>query len=821
MRLRHLDILARLTIGALLTVPASAPPALAQQPTQAQIEAALRGPGAAESVRQRLRDSGLTTEQVRARLRASGYSAALLDAYMGEEQSGAAQRDLVLTEQQAEAIRVLGIPEAVPETAPMAVGDMPTTPSGRASDVFGVDVFRRSTTQFLPLLSGPTPADYRLGPGDVLVLILTGDVEAAHQLSITRDGFVLIPQIGQLYLSNLTMEQARSLMYERLSRAYSGLRRGAGGTTHFELSVASVRAIQVFVIGEVTQPGAYQMSALGTALTALYTAGGVTDQANMRAVSIRRGGRAVASFDLYDYLLKGDTRQDIRLENGDVVFVGLRERRVRVGGAVRRRAWYDVSPTETLRDILAAAGGLSAEGSVSRITIDRVLPPAQRSERGPQRVVIDVPVTPRDSFVVPPMRLEDDDRVTLYSLDSTTTGFVEIGGSVFIPGRVGLHQGMRLSDLLERAGGVRKGTFSGRVHISRLKEPDQTRQLISVALPSDSGGAMSDDPLLQAEDIVTVYSVLAQRVAREVAISGAVNRAVRVPYVDGMTVRDLILKADGLAPGASLDSVEIARLPERRTEGSLAVTVRAPIDSTYLFDRDSLGRYLGPPGQQFRASGTPEIELRPWDNVVVLRQPGWEFQRTVAIMGQVRFPGRYALESRTDRLADLLRRAGGLAPAAYPTGTEFWRSFDRRGRVGIDLDAAQRDPRSPSNMILMEGDSVYVPEYVPLVQVGGAVQSPSAVLYVTGRKLDDYIDAGGGTTREADLAHTYVIQPTGQIESVRRRFLLPDRLPVPQAGAVVVVPSKDPEDRKELLSLIGSVVQIVSAAITLVVVVTR
>ena len=792
----------------------------AQQPSQARVQAALQQPGAADAVRERLRESGLTPDQVRARLTASGFAAGLLDPYMVTEQSGASARDLTLSREQEEAVRVLGIPEFESVAAPLATGSLAMTIKEQ-SGVFGVDVFRRTTTQFLPLLSGPTPPDYRLGPGDALVLILTGDVEAAHQLSITREGFVLIPQVGQIYLANLTMEQARSLLFDRLGRAYSGIRRGAGATTHFELSVASVRAVQVFVIGEVSQPGAYQISALGTALTALYTAGGVTEQANLRAVDIRREGRSVATFDLYDYLLEGDTRNDIRLENGDVVYVGLRERRVKVSGSVRRSAWYDVASGESLREVLAAAGGINAEGSLARITIDRVLPAAQRATEGPQRVVIDVPVTPRDSFVVPPIVLEDDDRITLYELDATTSGYVEITGNVYLAGRVGFQTGMRLSQLLNRAGGVKKGTFAGRAHISRLNAFDQTRRLISVQLPADSAAPWVEDPILQDEDRVTIYSVLRQRIAREVVISGAVNKPTRVPFADGMTVRDLVLAADGLAQGASLDSVEIARLPLARSAGVLAVTIRAPIDSTYLFDRDSLGRYLGPPGAQFRASGAPEIGLLPWDNVVILRQPGWEFQRTVSIQGQVRYPGRYALESRTERLGDLVRRAGGLAPAAYPLGAEFWRSFDRRGRVGIDLSSIERDPKVPSNMILLAGDSVFVPEYIPLVQVGGAVQSPSAVLYTVGRKLEDYIDAAGGVTREADHKRTYVVQPSGQIESVKHRLFSFDRLPVPMAGAVVIVPSKNPEDRKDYVSLLSSIVQIATAAVTLIVVVTR
>src|SRR5207245_4189110 len=222
------------------------------------------------------------------------------------------------------------------------------------SNVFGVDVFRRSTPPSLPLLAGPGPPDYHLGPRDVLVLILTGDVELAYTLQVTREGFVFIPQVGQVFVSSLTLEQLRDVLYTRLGRVYSGVKRSANATTRFDLSVANVRANQIFVVGEVAQPGAYQISSLGTVLTALYAAGGVTDRAKLRGVEVQRSGKTIATLDLYDYLLRGDTRADVRLETGDVVFVPIHLSRVRVSGAVLRPAVYEAKAGETLADMIGA-----------------------------------------------------------------------------------------------------------------------------------------------------------------------------------------------------------------------------------------------------------------------------------------------------------------------------------------------------------------------------------------------------------------------------------------------------------------------------------
>src|SRR5512135_664081 len=325
--------------------PALPPPSQAEAALQQALQ---QNPALASQIRNRIAGSGLTPDQIRARLQASGYPPTLLDAYLGAEQPGATAPGISMD--QVAAIQAIGLtPISVSLTSiPVDTGFVRALRAGSkpesASLVFGVDAFRRTTTQFLPLLSGPVPPDYKLGPGDQLVLILTGDVELTYTLPVTREGFVLIPQVGQVYVSTLTLEQLRDLLYTRLGRVYSGVRR-TNPTTHFDVSVANVRANQVYVTGEVTQPGAYQISSLGTVLTALYAAGGVTERANTRTVEVRRADSVAARFDLYDYLLHGDTKNDIRLQTGDVVFVGLRGTRATVRGAVVRPAIYELKGT--------------------------------------------------------------------------------------------------------------------------------------------------------------------------------------------------------------------------------------------------------------------------------------------------------------------------------------------------------------------------------------------------------------------------------------------------------------------------------------------
>ncbi len=793
-------------------VPAAAPAQQVPPPGQAAqaLQQAMQQPGMAEMLRQRLQQSGLSQEQIRARLQASGYPATLLDSYLTPSIPG--QTVAAPGSQEVAAIQALGLSTAGlwADSLPLDTGlvrTVPTAGSDTATSVFGVDVFRRTTTQFLPLLSGPVPADYLLGPGDNLVLILTGDVELAYSLSVTREGFVFIPQVGQVHVANLTLDQLRSVLYARLGRVYSGVRRGAGASTQFDLTVASVRAVQVYVVGEVAQPGAYQLSALGTVLTGLYAAGGITERANTRRIDVRRADSVVASFDLYDYLLKGDTRNDIRLETGDVIFVGVHGPRVEVRGAVLRPAIYEMrTESETLAQLVAAAGGFRSDAARSRLSIERVVPPAQRQPTTPPRMVIETPLGAGGQ--VPPLTLEDGDIVTVDSLNQGIRRYVDIRGSVYQPGRYGLEDGMTLSRLVSLAGGFRPATYAGRAHIERLNPGDSTRLLLAVRLPADSAAPWPQDQRLSDYDVITVYGRPEMRDSITVSIAGAVNEPGRFPWREGMTLRDLVLMARGPGIGAYLVEAEIASLPVDRSGGQMSTTMRVPLDSTYLFDRDSLGRFLGPPGLPAPGSGAPEVTLQPFDNVLIFRQPDFELQRSVEILGEVRFPGTYALRAKDERIADLVERTGGLTRRAYPNGIRFIRVLNHAGRINIDLERALRDRDSRDNLILQPGDSIFVPEYQPSVRVFGAVNAPGSVLWRSGASMDYYIAGAGGFVRNADRGGSSVRQANGEIEKASR-FLIFRNAPDPGPGAEVYVPFRPVDGQR------GEWMQIVTTSMTL------
>jgi polysaccharide biosynthesis/export protein len=840
-------------------------PGVQQMPTPDQARQLLQNqPELVEQLRQRLQLSGLTPDQVRSRLRSAGYPENLLDAYLpGSDSSrvtSMAPRTLdavralgLLSDAEADSLQSQDSTRIISDSLQQVLDSLRAlkSDSARADSLadsvavlrsqlklFGLETFRRTSTRFLPAQAGPVDENYRLGSGDVLVLILTGDVEQVYTLTVTREGFVVIPQVGQVYVANLTLGQLEDQLYSRLRRVYSGIRRGLNGTTKFQVSVARLRNIQVFVAGDVVRPGAYQISGAGTVLTALYAAGGPTASGTFRSVQIRRGGKLLDSLDLYDYLLKGINSSDVRLETGDVVFVPVHRGFVKVAGEVTRPAVYELETQETLRDLIQFAGGFGPAAYQARVRIHRILPPEARGGASQARVVVDVGPEQFAGGGVPAVPLEPGDSVTVLSVATRLRGYVTVRGNVWVEGQVGLSPGMKLSDAIRLAGGPKPDVYLDRILISRTNE-DSTRVQLRSAF-SDSTGTLAQDLTLQEEDDIRVFSRAAFLPTRYVTVVGAVRTPGRVPYRDGMTMRDVVLLAQGVTEDADLREAEIARRITGADPGTLAATIRVPIDSTFRAGGGTDG-VLGPVPNG--AAGIPDVALQPYDNVLILRQTGWELQRLVFVTGQVKHPGRYALLSKTERVGDLIKRAGGLTPQAYSGGVQFYRSYNQghnpseqkppeiglsgraplppgfTERVGIDLPRVLKNSKFRDNIILASGDSIHIPEYNPIVMVEGAVNAPGAVAYAPGKSLDWYVNAAGGYTQLGDNKHPYVTQPDGKREGVKRRTILADDVPKPKSGAVVFVPARVAQEQGgNFVGVLGTVAQLVGAVVTLIVV---
>ena len=528
----------------------------ADRPSPAEAQAMLQSdPALAAKLRDRLAGSGMTPDQVRARLRAEGYPEHMLDSYMSGgsgADTGAAPSDSVFG-----AVAALNLPadstgaierqwlqsHATRDTT--AVVEAPVDSTGRT--IYGLSVFRQKTSMFDPNAAGPVDDSYVLGPGDQLVLILTGDVEVAHSLEVTREGFVVIPQVGQLHVANLTLGQLDALLATRLSRVFGNVGKGPGAGTRYSVSVSRLHLNQVFVVGEATLPGSYQVSSAGTALSALYAAGGPSSNGSMRRVEVRRGGRTVDSLDVYDYLLRGDASHDVRLKTGDIVFVPVHGPRVRVVGEVARPATYEMKDQESLSDVIKSAGGFNAEAAQRRVMVERILPPGQRAPDGRDRVVIDVPAERLASAGGTAFRTEAGDVVRVFPVSDAVRDRIAVMGSVWAPGPQGFKPGMRLSEALRNAGGVRPDAMMDNVLVTRLM-PDSTKRQLRATLTDRAGGVLND-LALEENDEVQVFAGSQMREERYVAIGGAVRQPGRFPFRMGMTLRDLVLLAGGAGLG--------------------------------------------------------------------------------------------------------------------------------------------------------------------------------------------------------------------------------------------------------------------------------
>jgi polysaccharide biosynthesis/export protein len=834
--------------------------ASAQNPSPAQAQQMLQNnPALLQQLRQRIMTSGLTPDQVRARLKAEGYPENLLDAYLP---GGSGSPDSTAsTDQVFSAITKLGIVDTaevdllrcgigpdslvIPDTLPNGlidttqnarrVGDRraslrtrclaqedsltrglkpPGPPADSGFTIFGLDFFRNRSTTFNPNLAGPVDANYRINSGDQLALILTGDVEQSYQLPVTREGFIVIPQVGQVYVNNLTMAELENVLYNRLGRVYSGVRRGPGATTHFYITPARLGSNQIYVTGDVLRPGSYRISSAATALTALYASLGPSDNGSLRQILVRRGP-AVDTLDVYDYLLNGNTTHDVRLNNGDLVFVPVHGARVRIVGEVARPATYEMKSGETLADALRYAGGFTATAARQHVQIERIVPPAQRAPGGRDRIVTEIVSDDFVSGTGPSVPVLPGDVIRVFSIATRVRNRITVAGDVWSPGSIGITSGMRLSDALRLAGGVRPDVYLGEILISRTR-PDSTHLQLRATLRDTTGAVINDLPL-QEDDAIRVFSVSEFRPTRYVAINGAVRKSGQFPYREGMTIRDLVLLSGGLDQSAYLNEAEIARLPANRADGVTATTFRVPLDSSYLFERGPDGKYLGPPGLPAPSGPNPDVIVQPYDNVLIMRQPNWELLRTASIAGEVRYPGRYTLTTKTERITDLIKRAGGLTNDAYANGVVFLRTAGKVGRIGIELPDVLKNSRSNDNLPLLDGDSLFIPRFNPVVNVQGAVNSPVAVTFTPGKDIEYYVRAAGGPTVKADLNRAYVTQPNGKVEARQSHFLIPDNVPRPQPGSTVFVPNRDPTERTfDLVTGLGTISSVVAGLATLI-----
>ena len=791
MRRLALSVPFLMTLHALVSL--SPHPARAQTRAQQEVRRLTGQQVSQEEILSQLAASGLARAQVRGQLISMGIDPSYADAYF-DRLDGSAVGPLDQSADFLQALAVLGafsdpsglLPSDAMSAQRVSLARTLEAIPNSVLTVFGRSIFGGVTTEFQPEVTGPVDPDYQLGPGDQLQLILTGDVELALPLDVTREGFIVIPDVGQIFVNGLTLGDLTDRLYARLGAVYSGVRRGGDATTTFHVALGRLRSNQVFLMGDVSLPGAYQVSSVATVFNALYNAGGPGEQGSMRSIEVRRGRRLAGEVDLYDYLIEGDASEDIRLEQGDRLFVPIVGSQISIDGFVRRPAIYELKPGEQLRDLIRFAGGPQPAAYLRRIQIDRILPPAERTP-GRERMLLDVDLEtmPSDEDFA----LIDGDRVTILGIGDRRDNQVVVEGHVEKPGLYELAPNMTLGDVITRAGGLLPDAFDVVAHLIRLEEADSTYVLERVSL--EAGGQPEPDVVLREMDRVVIYGRSELRTAAFVSIGGEVKDPGVFPLNVGMTAEDLLLAAGGFTERADPLTAELVRRQNSSLLGDrVAVSLDIVFDPSLPSALDLISDGPGPEAGAERGEPARAIELQAGDRVFVRRLQGLRDEGDVVLSGEVLYPGPYALEYRGETVSSLLQRSGGLTPDAYRAGGRLVRSGLP---LGLDLEDALASPGSAADLLLLPGDLLEVPQFDGTVQILGAVEFQSRTRWQEGMSLGDYLDQAGGVVENGDRNRA-VVTYANQERQRSRKFLIFRSDPRVEPGSTISVPFKEPRE---------------------------
>lgn len=672
--------------------------------------------------------------------------------------------------------------------------------SKNGSRVFGRDIFNSKLLSFEPNMNIATPQNYRLGPGDAVIIDIYGASQKTEQCTVSPDGDVTIEGYGPVQVSGLTVAQANARLRSTLGSRYTSSR--------VRLTVGQARTIMVNVMGEVRLPGTYTLSAFATVFHALYMAGGTNDLGTLRNIKVYRSGRLVTVVDIYDYILNGRLTGNVRLAEGDVIVVGPYDCLVNISGKVKRPMFYEMKKNESVASLLKYAGSFTGDAYTKAVRVNR--------KTGREYSVYNVGEFDFSSF-----QIADGDSVEVDSILPRFANTVEVRGAVFRPGKYNLGgQVNSVRTLLAQAEGVTEKAFTARAVMHRMKA-DRTLEAIRVDVAGIMSGRVADIPLKE-NDVLFIPTRSEEIQERTITIRGEVNYPGTYRYAENETVEDFVLQAGGLTDRASSVNVNISR----RVTDPKALRPDSVIAQTFTVSlKDG-----------FAVDGRPEFKLMPFDEVYVMRSPAYSEQQNVSVEGEVVFAGMYTLPKDNVRLSELFRKSGGSNGLAYIKGARLMRRANEAEKermravlrmqqeqlqknllqlsassnnaggmqqvaedaknaelakfnvpdeypVGIDLDEALKNPGSDADVVLREGDRLIVPKYNGTVKVNGAVMYANTVAYEKGKRASYYIDQAGGYATDAVKSHAYIIYMNGCVAKVSHGARV-------MPGCEIVVPAK-------------------------------
>lgn len=654
------------------------------------------------------------------------------------------------------------------------------------SKIYGSTLFNNKKLVFEPNLRIATPVNYMLGPDDELNIDIFGEVMDNYTVKVSPEGTVKILNLSPIYINGLSIEAASARIISRLRQLYQGLNKPGSGSSAI-VTLGNVRSIKVTLIGEIENPGTYTVSSLATVFNALYLAGGPNSNGSYRSIRVIRNNKLVRTLDLYDFLLKADQKDNIQLKDQDIIRVGDFESHIELSGQVRRPMIFELTKGESLKDLLRYAGGFT----------DKAYTYSMNVRRNTSRELKLLNITQDEVATFMP---QNGDYISIGEIIHRYENRVSVEGAVFRPGIFAIENGLTtVKDLIKRAEGPKENAFLNRATISRRKE-NYDPETISFDLGKILRGE-SPDIALQREDQLTVYSIDSLREYQKISIYGEVNKPGDFEFRAGMKVADLILMAKGFKESASFSKVELARrVITHGQKDSLNLKIEVK-----TFDIDG-GLNISNAGSQF--------ELKPFDIVSIRRSPNYEVQREVSIDGLVNYPGRYAIKSDNQKIADLVMAAGGLKPEGFMDGAILYRDSTV---VGVKLTEILKNPASSNNLLLMENDHLVIPRIVETIKLTGGVQNPIAIAFQSGNKLGDYIDGAGGYTKNANKKSIYVKYSNG-ISARRKHFLFFKINPKILPGSEIIIP-EFPSDMKRGMStaeIIGLTSALLSVSLTMV-----
>ncbi len=712
--------------------------------------------------------------------------------------------------------------------------------------IFGNSIFYQKGRKlsFEPSLNQATPKSYVLGPGDMLYVDIYGQSEQYYEATVNPDGFILLDNIGSISVSGKSIEEATGIIKNRLAQFYPGIS-GNDPNTFLQISLGNVRTISVNILGEVRLPGTFTLSSFSTVFNALFAAGGPNVNGSMRKIRVLRNNDLIAEVDVYDLLIKGMASLDMRLEDQDVIFVPPFESRAKITGEVKRAMTFEIQDGDTFADLVDYAGGFTDEAFQDQVTIARIT----ENERSISNVY-------KDQYSM--FLLKGGDEITVGKILDRYTNRVQIEGAVFRPGTFALSDNMMLSDLVERAEGLRGDAYKVQASVLRTRD-DFTTEMIQIDLEGLLNGS-SPDFALQREDVVRIASIYDIKNEQYVQVLGEVMRPGIYPFSEGMEVEELLIMAGGFQESANANDVEIARRLEDQDLGTLSEILSVQVDPNLRMTDTS-------------------VELMAFDQVIVRKRANFAMQKFVAVEGQVNSPGIFAIGRSDERISDIVRRAGGLNVFAYAKGaalirrTEFFDTQSEQERrqnnleelqqlleespnnseaqeellrrlrkdapvaespvdnqlaeskresldqiasetpgfavklketeaVAIDLEKIMENPGSEDDLILEPGDILSVPKLLQTVRMRGDVVYPTTLRHEGGRGLKYYINGAGGFERRANKKQTYVVYANGAVKRTKG-FLGIRNYPPVEPGAEVIVPTKGPRTPLRLGEIVG------------------